>query len=124
VFCNISRTKIIVENDLAYAIYDKFPVTKYHTLIISKRHIESYFGLNYDEVHACDNLLSKMQLMIEEKDKTVKGFNLGINCGEVAGQTVFHCHIHLIPRREGDVKDPVGGIRHVIPGKGNYKKEN
>lgn len=69
---------------------------------------------------ACDELLTEGRALVRNKDDTVAGFNIGMNCGKAAGQTIFHCHIHLIPRREGDVSEPRGGIRHTIPGKGNY----
>jgi len=72
------------------------------------------------ELLACDDLLKQMKDKIQPEDKTVEGFNIGMNSGEVAGQTVFHCHIHLIPRRKGDVENPKGGVRHLIPGKGFY----
>ena len=119
-FCSISENGVIVDNALAYAILDKYPVTDGHHLVIPKRHIEDYFSLTQDELLACDALLRQLKNDIETKDSAVKGFNIGINAGEVAGQTVFHCHIHLIPRREGDVDDPRGGVRHLIPGKGKY----
>ena len=119
-FCGMSEERIIMENDVAYAIRDGFPVTESHTLVIPKRHIEEYFGLTKEEVLGCNDLLHKVREELLANDDTVKGFNVGMNSGAVAGQTVFHCHIHLIPRREGDVADPKGGVRHTIPGKGAY----
>ncbi len=119
-FCEISKDRIIDENELAYSITDGFPVTKYHSLIIPKRHIASYFDLGQAEINAINQLLQKTKNDILKKDNTVSGFNIGINAGESAGQTIFHCHIHLIPRRDSDVENPKGGIRHVIPGKGYY----
>lgn len=119
-FCSISADRVIADNALAYAISDKYPVTEGHLLVIPKRHAESYFSLTQEELLACDVLLRQLRNDIEREDSTVKGFNIGINSGKVAGQTVFHCHIHLIPRREGDVDDPRGGVRHLIPGKGKY----
>jgi len=119
-FCNIPTERILKENDVAYAIHDGYPVTKLHTLVIPKRHVEEYFGLSQEELIGCDALLKAVREDILKQDKTVKGFNIGMNSGAVAGQTVFHCHIHLIPRREGDVEDPKGGVRHTIPGKGYY----
>ena len=108
---------------MAYATQDKYPVAEGHTLIIPKRHVKDYFGLFQAEINAIN------ALVIEEKEKlgkdtSIEGFNIGVNCGEVAGQTVFHCHVHLIPRRKGDVKNPRGGVRHVISGKGDYKIDN
>jgi len=122
-FCTISPERIIMENDVAYAIYDGYPVTEMHTLVIPKRHIEDYFGLTQDEILGCDSLLRAVRDDIMKHDSLVKGFNIGMNSGAVAGQTVFHCHIHLIPRREGDVEEPRGGVRWVIPSKANYCDE-
>ena len=119
-FCEISEERVIAENELAYAIYDGFPVTDMHTLIIPKRHVSSYFDLGRPEVNACNMLLDQMKNEIESKDAEVTGFNIGINAGEDAGQTIFHCHIHLIPRRKGDVDQPRGGVRGVIPEKQEY----
>ena len=117
VFCSVSADRIVAENLLAYAIHDKFPVTDGHLLVIPKRHAENYFSLTQDELVACDGLLRQLRDDITVKDPSAKGFNIGVNAGAVAGQTVFHCHIHLIPRRDGDVDDPRGGVRWVIPNK-------
>jgi diadenosine tetraphosphate (Ap4A) HIT family hydrolase len=119
-FCNVSSARVISENELAYAVRDGFPVTELHTLIIPKRHVEDYFGLTKEELLACDSLLHSIKDEIVSADSTVEGFNIGMNSGAVAGQTIFHCHIHLIPRRSGDVSNPRGGVRHLIPGKGDY----
>ena len=119
-FCNIPQERIVLENDLAYAVRDGFPVTKMHLIIIPKRHIKDYFDLNKDELLACDHLIRSLKEEINNSDSSVNGFNIGMNAGESAGQTIFHCHIHLIPRRTGDVDNPRGGVRHTIPGKGYY----
>jgi len=119
-FCNIDPSLIILENELAFAMYDGFPVTNLHSLIIPKRHVSSYFDLSSEELLACDELVKELKMKISESDTTVTAFNVGINIGKDAGQTIFHCHIHLIPRREGDVPNPKGGVRHIIPGKGFY----
>lgn len=119
-FCEIPAERIIDSNSLAYAIRDGFPVTQLHSLVIPKRHVVDYFELSQEELLACDELLKKLKLEIQAEDPSVDGFNIGMNAGESAGQTVFHCHIHLIPRRSGDVKNPKGGVRHLIPGKGYY----
>ena len=119
-FCNIPQERIVFENKLSYAVFDGFPVTKYHSLIIPKRHVEVFFDLNSDEVLACKELILKMKELVQTKEGNSMDFNIGINCGKDAGQTVMHCHIHLIPRRSGDVPNPKGGVRHVIPGKGFY----
>jgi ATP adenylyltransferase len=101
-------------------IRDRFPVTEHHALVIPKRHVASYFDLGQAEINAINQLLVTAKKAIQEVYETVTGFNVGVNSGESAGQTVFHCHVHLIPRRDGDVDNPRGGVRHVIPGKGNY----
>ena len=123
-FCDvleIDRDRIVEENDLAFVVRDGFPVTQYHTLLIPKRHVLDYFGLNTDEVSAIHVLLHSQKKLLSELDTTIAGFNIGLNCGKVAGQSVWHCHVHLIPRRQGDAPYPKGGVRHVIPYKGNYE---
>ncbi len=119
-FCNKPDNEIVFQNDLAYAVRDGFPVTNMHTLIIPKRHVETNFDLTWEEKRACDELISLLKETIEAEDNTVQGFNIGMNAGECAGQTIFHCHIHLIPRRKGDMENPRGGVRGVIPEKQQY----
>ncbi len=119
-FCSLPPERVIAQNELAYAIRDGFPVTALHTLVIPKRHVEDYFGLTSEELLACDSLIRSLKFDIARTDPMVVAFNIGMNAGRAAGQTIFHCHIHLIPRREGDVENPRGGVRHVIPGKGFY----
>ena len=119
-FCDIPSERIILENALAYAIRDGFPVTALHTLIIPKRHVIDYFGLDADEHEAINQLIHQLRDSILRSDKDVEGFNIGMNVGAVAGQTIFHAHVHLIPRRIGDVANPRGGVRHIIPDKGHY----
>ena len=119
-FCKIQKKEAIVENELAYATHDSYPVTSKHCLIIPKRHVSDYFELYQPEINACNRLIAEMKNKIGKSDKTVKGFNLGINSGAVAGQTIMHCHIHLIPRRKGDIENPRGGVRGVIPSKQKY----
>ena len=119
-FCEINKERIIAENELAYAIADGFPVSPLHTLIIPKRHTPTYFELSQAEINACTYLVKDQKQSIETQDRSVNGFNIGINNGTSAGQTIFHCHLHLIPRRSGDVDDPRGGVRHTMPGKGYY----
>ena len=114
------RSRIISENTLAYAIRDRFPVTEGHTLFMPKRHVQDYFGLTQAEINAVNALMREQKSHLQKSDASIEGFNIGMNCGEVAGQTVFHCHVHLIPRRRGDVENPRGGIRHVIPAKATY----
>lgn len=122
-FCNIKKKDFAHENELAYASYDSYPVSKHHCLIIPKRHIKDYFDLNKDELIACDELVKIMKKKIFDEDQSVKGFNLGTNIGKVSGQSIFHCHFHLIPRRDGDVENPQGGVRSVIPMKQHYKRK-
>lgn len=119
-FCEIPKDRVIDENELAYVIEDGFPVTPGHTLIIPKRHVASYFDVHQPEINACNQLIENAKSNILARDPNVSGFNIGINIGEDAGQTIFHCHIHLIPRRKGDVEKPKGGVRGVIPGKQSY----
>ena len=119
-FCNIKKSGLADENQFAYASYDSYPVTNKHCLIIPKRHVKDYFDLTVEEIVACDQLIKKMKKEIEKKDASVKGFNIGTNSGKIAGQSIMHCHIHLIPRREGDVENPQGGVRSVIPLKQHY----
>ena len=122
-FCDSKKSGIAHENDLAYASYDSYPVSDHHCLIIPKRHIRDYFDMTNDELIACYDLMQMIKNEILEKDNTVKGFNIGTNAGKIAGQSIMHCHIHLIPRREGDVDNPQGGVRSVIPNKQHYKRK-
>ena len=124
IFCNIKESGLTDENTLAYASYDSYPVSNFHCLIIPKRHVKDYFELSNDEVIACNDLIKKIKEEILLRDPLVKGFNVGTNAGKSAGQSVLHCHIHLIPRREGDVENPQGGVRSVIPLKQHYKRKS
>ena len=120
IFCNIPKNKIIKSNELAVVIKDNYPVTNHHSLIIPKRHCSDYFDLYQPEINAISQLINETKIDLLKKDKSIKGFNIGNNTGEVAGQTIFHCHIHLIPRRKNDVENPRGGVRGVIKNKQNY----
>ena len=120
IFCEIGAGRIIAENELCFAIRDAFRVTEHHTLVIPKRHISDYFDLHQPERNAIEEMLHAQRQSILDQDNTVTGFNVGINAGASAGQTVFHVHIHLIPRRDDDVVDPRGGVRGVIPSKQRY----
>lgn len=117
IFCY--RDDIVLENELAMAFYDKFPVNEGHMLIVPKRHVEDYFGLNEAEIQAVNELLFACKKLLDEK-YSPDGYNIGANCGQYAGQTIFHCHVHLIPRYKGDVENPRGGVRGVIPKKQSY----
>ncbi len=120
-FCSVGPALWIASNALAFALRDVFPVTPLHTLILPRRHVADYFGLTAGEREACAELIHQLRAAILTEDPAVEGFNIGMNVGEVAGQTLFHSHIHLIPRRRGDVEDPRGGVRRVIPGQGNRR---
>ena len=119
-FCNVKESGVAHENNLAYASYDTYPVSDYHCLIIPKRHIKNYFELTNEELLACNELIKLVRDEILNKDTSVEGFNVGTNSGTVAGQSIMHCHIHLIPRRSGDVENPQGGVRSVISKKQHY----
>ncbi|MBC6366356.1 HIT family protein [Algoriphagus sp. AK58] len=119
-FCNPeSKAELILESAQAYSILDKFPVNPGHALIIPKRHIADYFELSFKEQSSCLFLLNEVKKKIQKRFNP-EGFNIGINIGEKAGQTVSHVHIHLIPRYAGDVDDPRGGVRGVIPERKMY----
>lgn len=120
IFCEIPKERIINENALGFVIKDNFPVTPEHRLFIPHRHVIDFFGLFQSEINALNRLIAEERAKLLTQDPTIKAFNVGMNCGEAAGQTIFHCHIHLIPRRIGDVENPQGGIRNTIPGKGAY----
>ncbi len=158
IFCNIEnllKTHIIYSGDNLYAIFDSYPVSPGHALIIPKRHIPSIFELNHKELDELIHVLPNVKKSIEqrdlkklyisfltnskdkkaiffykkmlkrlEKNSKIEGYNIGVNQGKVAGQTINHLHIHIIPRYQNDVPDPIGGVRNVIPELGNYKKIN
>jgi diadenosine tetraphosphate (Ap4A) HIT family hydrolase len=111
----------MLETDLFYARWDNFPVSPGHAEIVPKRHIESIFDLNEEEREEMFELLRSMKEVIQIRHRP-DGFNVGVNEGRAAGRTIDHLHVHLIPRYVGDVEDPVGGVRNIIPGKGDYLK--
>ena len=119
-FCQVNPKHLVAEDELCYAVKDSFPVTESHTLIIPKRHVANYFDLNLSEVSAMHKILVEMKRTIETTDDSVTGFNIGVNSGKDAGQSIYHVHVHLIPRRKGDVENPRGGVRGVIPHKQKY----
>lgn len=121
VFCDylVKKEKVIFDNKLAFTIYDGFPVNKGHMLIMPKRHVESFFELTSDEKLAIDELVTRTKAFLDENFKP-DAYNLGINEGVYAGQSILHCHLHVIPRYIGDVSNPSGGVRGVIPAKQNY----
>lgn len=119
IFCNLKWFEIIYENDACVAVYDKYPVNPGHVLVIPKRHIETCFDLKPYEVERMYYAAMKAKEEIEKKFSP-DGYNIGFNCGESGGQTINHCHMHIIPRYKGDVENPRGGIRGVIPNKKEY----
>lgn len=122
VFCQLKNSRgKVVENDYAFAVPDENPVTEGHTLIVTKRHFADFFESTRKEQNAAHDLLNIRRKQLMEQDSSIKGFNIGVNSGKAAGQTVFHVHIHLIPRREADISDPRGGVRNVIPAKKSAK---
>jgi diadenosine tetraphosphate (Ap4A) HIT family hydrolase len=122
-FCTIANEdcsdRIIRSSNLAIAIEDGFPVSKGHTLIIPRRHIASFFDTTDAERNALMELLNRAKILLDTKYKP-DGYNVGINDGPVAGQTINHMHIHLIPRYTGDMTDPRGGVRWIMPDKADY----
>ena len=119
-FCEIIRNKeFLIENDLAVAFYDSFPVSDGHALIIPKRHVETYFDLSEEEIKAMLALSKEMKKIIDDRYHP-DGYNVGFNVDEAGGQTVFHAHMHIIPRYKGDIENPRGGIRKIIKMKTNY----
>ena len=121
IFCDQSfRNRIFADYVTVFAVKDKYPVTEGHTLIIPYRHCSDYFKMTITEKQHVDELISQIKMNITSEDESVVGFNIGMNSGESAGQTVMHSHIHLIPRRKGDTPNPRGGVRGVIPDKMDY----
>lgn len=111
--------KIVLENEFAFARFDEFAVSKGHLLFMTKRHVKDFFETNLQERQAIFELIDKAKKLIDERFHPT-GYNIGMNCGQSAGQSVMHIHVHLIPRYDGDVENPRGGIRGVIPQKQNY----
>jgi len=113
--------EIIIENELAYADYDSYPASPGHCLIITRRHVAEYFQATAEEKTAIWELVDEMKSIID-KEYNPDGYNVGVNVGAAAGQSVPHIHIHIIPRYKGDVENPQGGVRGVIPHKQKYVK--
>ncbi len=120
IFCNLPNERIIKTYNEFNIIRDLYPVTYLHSLIIPKRHVESYFDLYDEELKELNRVLKELKSDLEKIDNKISGFNIGINVGKDAGQTIFHCHIHVIPRRYNDTENPKGGVRGVIPEKKIY----
>ena len=124
IFCNKINCKVVSTFQHFFIIRDTaYPVTKHHTLIISNRHVADFFDLAKNEMSELDQILKNQKKELKKMDKEISAFNVGVNIGKDAGQSIMHCHIHLIPRRKGDVEDPRGGVRGVIPDKQKYKKK-
>ena len=124
IFCSKTNCKVISSTKHFFIIRDTaYPVTKHHTLIIANRHVVEYFDLSKEEINDLDKILKNQKKELKKLDKEISAFNIGVNIGKDAGQSIMHCHIHLIPRRKGDVKDPRGGVRGVIPEKQKYKRK-
>lgn len=122
-FCNKTKQKIIYSSELLFVVRDDlYPVTKHHTLIIPHRHVSNFFDLYENELNDLNKILKKQRQLLLDLDKKITGFNVGVNAGKDSGQSIMHCHVHLIPRRKGDVKDPRGGVRGVIPSKQKYTR--
>lgn len=119
-FCKDPRG-VSLERELAYSARDTYAVSPGHTLIIPRRHVSSFFDLTHEEVNTCMGLIVDERKRLDEEFKP-DGYNIGVNVGQAAGQSIFHVHIHLIPRYKGDVENPQGGVRHVIPKKGHYTR--
>ncbi len=118
IFCNPDR-EILAANAAAIAVFDSFPVAPGHALVLPRRHAVTIWDLEEAEYEQCFRLVRELKVLLETRFSP-DGFNVGVNCGEAAGQSVWHAHIHVIPRYAGDTPNPRGGVRHVIPLKGNY----
>lgn len=119
--CELDPGLIVAENDLAMAFRDSYPVSPGHTLVITRRHVATWFDATRDEQRAVLDLVEEVKRLLDE-ELHADGFNIGWNTGEAAGQTVPHLHVHVIPRFSGDVDDPTGGVRLAIPDRGNYRR--
>lgn len=119
-FCNFAPGRIIEANRRAVAVADAYPVAAGHTLIIPRRHVLDFFELTVQEIRSVYELLLVMRRRLD-RERAPAGYNVGVNLSRTAGQTVMHTHIHLIPRYPGDVDDPAGGVRYVIPHKARYR---
>jgi diadenosine tetraphosphate (Ap4A) HIT family hydrolase len=112
----------VASNELAFAIRDKFPVSPGHTLVVPRREVPTWFDATREEHVAILDLIDEVKRQLDAGSARPDGYNVGFNVGKAAGQTVWHLHVHVIPRYLGDMADPRGGVRHVIPGMGNYLK--
>jgi len=124
IFCKKINCKILKQLKYFFIIRDTaYPVTEHHTLIITNRHISDFFELSDEENIELNQILKDQKKELKDLDSNISGFNVGVNIGKDAGQSIMHCHIHLIPRRKGDIEDPRGGVRGVIPERQKYRKK-
>ena len=121
-FCNKKKQKIIYSSEFFFVVRDSYPVTKHHPLIITNRHVSDFFDLESKELEDLNKILKEQRLSLMNLDDDITAFNVGVNAGVDSGQSIMHCHIHLIPRRKGDIENPRGGVRGVIPSKQKYNK--
>jgi len=119
-FLAIPESEHVASNALAFAVRDAYPVSPGHTLVVPRRLVETFFDASEEERAAIFALVDEVKAALDARDPRPDGYNVGFNAGEAAGQTVMHLHVHVIPRYRGDMDDPRGGVRHVIPSKGNY----
>ena len=119
-FCKDPRG-VSLERELAYSARDSYAASPGHTLVIPRRHVASFFDLTPEEINACMELIAEERKQLDAEFKP-DGYNIGVNVGQAAGQSILHVHIHVIPRYKGDVENPQGGVRHVIPKKGHYTR--
>lgn len=120
-FCKDARG-VSLEKELAYSARDTYAVSPGHTLVIPRRHVADFFDLTPEEINACMELITEERKLLDEEFRP-DGYNIGVNVGEAAGQSIFHVHIHIIPRYKGDVENPQGGVRHVLPKKAHYTRK-
>ncbi len=129
VFCDIAKNdpkgQKILDDEYVFAVRDTYAVAEGHTLVVSKRHVADFFDLTPEEQCAMIHALKKVRDdLLEDENLQTDGFNIGWNVGSAAGQTIMHVHAHIIPRKWGDVNDPIGGVRNVIPERGNYHSKD
>ena len=123
-FCELPEDKfeVLDENPHCLTLRDSYPVTEGHCLIVPRRHVETYFDMNAEEVLAANQLIHRARQRLQAQDARISGFNIGTNAGKSAGQSVFHAHIHLMPRRDGDQENPQGGVRKIFPERAQYRR--
>ena len=123
-FCELPSDKfeVLDENELCLTLHDNYPVSEGHCLIVPRRHVITYFDMDPAEIDAANRLMHRSRKRLLALDPSISGFNIGTNAGKSAGQSVFHAHIHFIPRRDGDQENPRGGVRNIFPEKAKYRK--